>query len=72
MTTYKKPFAGKPVLPPRPAPGPADTKRTFDARPKVSDDRRREERARPGQHVDPLPADPLDGEAGAKDEAAED
>ena len=31
-----------------------DTTRTFDARPKPSDDRRREERARPSQHVDQI------------------
>lgn len=37
----------------------ADTTRTFDARPKPSDDRRREERVRPGQHVDQV-GDPLD------------
>jgi len=38
----------------------ADNKRAFDARPKPSDDHRREERVRPTQHVDPAPRDPFD------------
>lgn len=38
----------------------ADNKRTFDARPKPSNDHRREERVRPTQHVDPAPLDPFD------------
>ncbi len=44
--------------PPKPAVavGPRDDKRTFDMRPKPSDDRRREDpRFRPDQHVDPVP-----------------
>lgn len=43
--------------PPKPAAavGPRDDKRTFDMRPKPSDDRRREDpRFRPDQHVDPV------------------
>lgn len=40
----------------------SDNTRTFDARPKPSDDRRREERARPCQHVDQVVSDPLDSE----------
>ena len=48
-----------------------DNKRSFDARPKPSDDRRREERARPGQHIDQAPSERLldsaDGEDSSED-----
>ena len=38
-------------------------KRSFDARPKATNEHRREVSVRPTQHVDPLPADPVDEEA---------
>lgn len=60
MATFKKPV--KPPGPPGAKPPvylPSDTTRTFDARPKPSDDRRREERARPSHHIDEV-SDPLD------------
>lgn len=61
--TFKKKFAAKPSEPraPEPPRTAADNKRTFDMRPKPSDDRRREDpRSRPLQHVDPVVSDPLD------------
>ena len=62
MTTFKKSF--KPNTPAA-AKGPplassTDHKRTFDARPKPSDDNRREERVRPDKHVDRVVSDPFD------------
>jgi hypothetical protein len=62
MATFKKTV--KPASSGARAPvySPSDTTRTFDARPKASDDRRREERARPSQHVDQIVRDPLDTE----------
>lgn len=62
MATFKKTTkpASTGVKPP--VYSPTDTTRTFDARPKASDDRRREERARPSQHVDQIVRDPLDTE----------
>lgn len=62
MATFKKTVkpASSGVKPP--VYSPSDTTRTFDARPKPSDDRRREERARPTQHVDQFVADPLDAD----------
>lgn len=65
MATFKKaykPNAKAPLKGP-PISSPSDKTRTFDARPKPSDDRRREERARPTQHIDPAPTDPLLDEA---------
>lgn len=71
MSIFKKSFtpgdktprarsaAAKPPSEKAPVTSP-DNKRSFDARPKPSDDTRREERARPSQHVDPIPRDPLD------------
>ncbi len=60
MATFKK--SVKPASSGARAPvySPSDTTRTFDARPKASDDRRRDERARPSQHVDQIVSDPLD------------
>lgn len=48
---------------------PSDTTRTFDARPKPSNDRRREERVRPTQHIDQIrdPLDPVPGDEPAED-----
>ncbi len=75
MAIYKKTFSsnapadGKPAGRSSPGKTPAvskapvtssDNKRAFDARPKPSDDNRREERVRPTQHVDPAPRDPFD------------
>jgi hypothetical protein len=75
MSIYKKTFSaaapagGKPTGRPgatksaNPSKAPvtsSDNKRAFDARPKPSDDNRREERVRPTQHVDPAPRDPFD------------
>ena len=70
MATTKKPFAGK-SAPVRKSFAPitsSDTKATFDARPKPSNDRRREDSVRPAQHYDRMPADPLDAEAEPKEE----
>jgi hypothetical protein len=71
MATFKKSSRSTP--PEKKGPplsSPTDHKRTFDARPKPSDDRRREERARPEQHIDPIVSDPLDDpEGGPADEA---
>lgn len=64
MAIYRK--STKPTPPEKKGPplaSPTDTKRTFDARPKPSDDRRREERMRPDQHIDPIVTDPLDDPA---------
>jgi len=70
MTIYKKTFAAKPSADGK-TPGTKsaaasmapitsqDNKRTFDARPKPSDDNRREERVRPTQHIDRI-VDPLE------------
>ncbi len=70
MTIYKKTFAAKPAADGK-TPGTKsaaaakapitsqDGKRSFDARPKPSDDTRREERVRPTQHIDRI-VDPLD------------
>jgi hypothetical protein len=61
MAIYKKSFKPNPPVQKGPVLAPSiDTTRTFDARPKPSDDRRREERFRPDQHVDPIVSDPLD------------
>jgi hypothetical protein len=60
MTTFKKAPKPAPNFVRPPVYSPADTTRSFDARPKPSDDRRREERARPSQHVDQVVSDPLD------------
>ena len=51
MATFKKTYKPNEKAAPKgpPISDPSDTKRSFDARPKPSDDRRREERARPGQ-----------------------
>lgn len=58
--TMRKPFKSNP--PTEKAPAiivPQDNKRTFDARPKPGDDRRREDpRYRPAAHVDPILDDP--------------
>ena len=52
MTVYKKSPA-KSAAPKTPPPQTsADTKRSFDARPKPSNDRRREESSRPTHHID--------------------
>lgn len=63
MTTYKKT-----VKPPAPVSLPpiytaSDLTRTFDARPKANEGRRREDSVRPTQHVDQFAADPLDAVA---------
>jgi hypothetical protein len=61
--TFKKKFAAAApaARPPAPPRTPADDKRTFDMRPKPSDDRRRDDpRNRPPQHVDPVVTDPLE------------
>jgi len=57
MATFKKTYKPNEKVAPKgpPISAPGDTKRSFDARPKPSDDRRREERARPGQHIDQAP-----------------
>jgi hypothetical protein len=54
MTIMRKTFTANPPKPASPV-RPADTKRTFDARPKPSDDRRREDpRLRPERHIDQM------------------
>jgi hypothetical protein len=72
MAMYKKPFKANPPAAPKPeVPRTTeDNKRTFDARPKPSDDTRREERVRPSQHIDRRLDDPEEsGEAeGEKEE----
>lgn len=65
MATFKKTAAPTKSVVKPPVYSPSDNTRTFDARPKPSDDRRREERVRPSQHVDQIVSDPLDG--GAED-----
>lgn len=66
MSLYKKTFSasapagGKSGRPSKAPVTSDDNKRSFDARPKPSDDHRREERVRPTQHVDPAPRDPFD------------
>ena len=68
MAIYKKTF--KPNPPAQKGPplsSPTDHTRSFDARPKPSDDRRREERFRPDKHVDPVVSDPLDAVPGDED-----
>ena len=65
MTT-RKTFAASTPKPPRPAPPqtPADTKRTFDMRPKPSDYTRREDpRDRAIRPTDPKPEKLLDDPA---------
>ena len=72
MTIYKKTFRPGPPAGSKgpPLSSPNDNKRTFDARPKPSDDRRREERLRPQHHIDPVVTDPLDAtEEQPEDEA---
>lgn len=62
MAIYKKPFRANPPAPAQPA-APrtaADKTRTFDARPKPSDNTRRDERGRPSLHIDRKVEDPLD------------
>jgi hypothetical protein len=69
MTIYKKTFTAKLGPDGQPLPKSAaaskapiatqDNKRSFDARPKPSDDHRREERIRPTQHIDRI-VDPLE------------
>ena len=60
MTMMRKTFKANPQVAKTPAVEvPQDHKRTFDARPKPSDDRRREDpRYRPSSHVDPVLDDP--------------
>ncbi len=73
MATFKKTYKPNEKAAPKgpPISDPSDTKRTFDARPKPSDDRRREERTRPGQHIDEARGgkllDDADGETGSED-----
>ncbi len=73
MATFKKTYKPNEKAAPKgpPISSPTDTKRSFDARPKPSDDRRREERARPGQHIDQAPEgkllDAADGEDTSED-----
>jgi hypothetical protein len=70
MATTKKPFAGKQETV-RKSFAPmtsSDTKATFDARPKPSNDRRREDSVRPTQHYDRMPSDPLDADADTTEE----
>lgn len=55
-----RPSAAKSAGPSKAPVTSSDNKRAFDARPKPSDDNRREERVRPTQHVDPAPLDPFD------------
>jgi hypothetical protein len=56
----RRPFKANPPAEKAPAPiVPQDNKRTFDARPKPGDDRRREDpRYRPAAHIDPVLDDP--------------
>jgi len=62
--TMRKTFAASPPKPPRPAPPPADTKRTFDMRPKPTDYTRREDpRDRAIRPTDPKPEKLLDDPA---------
>lgn len=62
---YKKFAANPPAAAKPPAPAlPRDDKRTFDMRPKPSDDRRRDPRDRPVPHIDPIQMDPLDPDPG--------
>ena len=58
--TMRKTFKANPPAVKTPAPVvPQDHKRTFDARPKPGDDRRREDpRYRPSAHIDPVLDDP--------------
>ncbi len=58
--TMRKPFKSNPPAEKAPVVVmPQDHKRTFDARPKPGDDRRREDpRYRPAAHVDPVLDDP--------------
>jgi hypothetical protein len=73
MATFKKTYKPNEKAAPKgpPISDPSDTKRSFDARPKPSDDRRREERARPGQHIDQAPSERLldstDGDDSSED-----
>jgi hypothetical protein len=68
MATYTKKFSGKPgplkAPPPQTTP---DDKRSFDARPKPSNDRRREESARPTHHIDEVAPTLLDTPPGGED-----
>jgi hypothetical protein len=64
--SMRKTFAANPPKPPKPAPPrpPADTKRTFDMRPKPSDYTRREDpRDRAIRPADPKPEKLLDDPA---------
>lgn len=71
MAIYKKTFKPNPPADRGPPlTSSTDHKRTFDARPKPSDDRRREERARPESHIDRTISDPLDEPEAASDEEA--
>ncbi len=70
MIPPKKPFAGK-QAPVRKSFAPitsSDSKATFDARPKPSNDRRREDSVRPTQHYDRMPSDPLEAETDTTEE----
>lgn len=59
--TPRKTFTASPPKPPRPPSPPADTKRTFDMRPKPSDYTRREDpRDRAIRPTDPKPEKLLD------------
>lgn len=69
MSTFKKAAKPAPSGVKPPIYSPSDTTRTFDARPKASDDRRREERVRPSQHIDRIVRDPLDTETADTDRA---
>ncbi len=73
MATFKKTYKPNEKAAPKgpPISDPSDTKRSFDARPKPSDDRRREERELPSQHIDQEPSEQLvdkaDGEDSSED-----
>lgn len=67
MAIYKKspPKAATPkTLPPQTS---ADNKRSFDARPKPSNDRRRDDNARPTHHIDESRQRLLDTPPGEQD-----
>ena len=55
--TMRKTYKANPPKPAAPA-LPRDDKRTFDMRPKPTNDRRDDPRYRPPQHVDPVLDDP--------------
>lgn len=68
MATYTKKFAGGSTpgksLAPQTSP---DDKRAFDARPKPSNERRRDDGARPTHHIDEAAPDLLDTPPGGED-----